>query len=184
MRRQVPAAAVAVRRAVVAMVVTLVAGSFDARPVGAASDRPREWPRLHVSDPVAHFVAREGLDEAWELLAQGDCAALLSEFRGVTSAPLADHLARWSIDPQTYLTTVVFVDWEHDPRCGDGTFAYTSPGSRVVRLCVDELKRGRRFGPRHAAVRLIHEMLHTLGLGENPPSSKAITDRVVAACRR
>jgi len=29
---------------------------------------------------------------------------------------------------------------------------------------------------------LIHEELHSLGLGENPPSPKAITGRVLAKC--
>ena len=31
---------------------------------------------------------------------------------------------------------------------------------------------------------LIHELLHSLGLGENPPDSAAITDRVMARCER
>jgi hypothetical protein len=30
---------------------------------------------------------------------------------------------------------------------------------------------------------VIHEALHTLGLGENPPSSAEITARVLASCR-
>jgi len=29
----------------------------------------------------------------------------------------------------------------------------------------------------------IHEMLHTLGLGENPPSTQEITGRVLLQCR-
>jgi hypothetical protein len=29
---------------------------------------------------------------------------------------------------------------------------------------------------------VIHELLHVLGLGENPPTSEAITARVVARC--
>jgi hypothetical protein len=33
-----------------------------------------------------------------------------------------------------------------------------------------------------ADVLLIHEMLHSLGLGENPPSSREITEHVVARC--
>ena len=35
----------------------------------------------------------------------------------------------------------------------------------------------------HTVASFIHEMLHTLGLGENPPSSTEITRRVQAACR-
>ena len=51
-----------------------------------------------------------------------------------------------------------------------------------MRLCVGEVKRTWQKGPRHTAARFIHEMLHTLGLGENPPSPREITDRVLAAC--
>jgi hypothetical protein len=35
---------------------------------------------------------------------------------------------------------------------------------------------------RHAEALLIHEMLHSLGLGENPPTSHQITARVRARC--
>jgi hypothetical protein len=29
---------------------------------------------------------------------------------------------------------------------------------------------------------IIHEMMHTLGLGENPPTTFEITERVMARC--
>jgi hypothetical protein len=35
----------------------------------------------------------------------------------------------------------------------------------------------------HRENALIHEMLHTLGLGENPPSSPEITKRVNERCQ-
>jgi hypothetical protein len=31
---------------------------------------------------------------------------------------------------------------------------------------------------------IIHEELHSLGLGENPPDSKEITQQVIARCGR
>jgi hypothetical protein len=37
--------------------------------------------------------------------------------------------------------------------------------------------------PTLAEAMVIHEMLHTLGLGENPPTTFEITDRVMARCR-
>ena len=37
------------------------------------------------------------------------------------------------------------------------------------------LRAGERLGP--------YEILHTLGLGENPPTSTEITQRVEARCR-
>lgn len=47
-------------------------------------------------------------------------------------------------------------------------------GSRFVRQV------GRN--PRHAEATLLHEALHSLGLGENPPSPDYITERVEARC--
>ena len=79
---------------------------------------------------------------------------------------------------------VVFIDGSREAVCNKGGLAFTVPGSRVVRLCVDELKRTWQQSPRHTAASFIHEMLHTLGLGENPPSSNEITQRVLAACSR
>ena len=38
--------------------------------------------------------------------------------------------------------------------------------------------------PGFAAALVIHEELHVLGLGENPPSAREITARVVARCGR
>ena len=96
---------------------------------------------------------------------------------------LADRLAALGLDAQTYLTKVLFVDDTRDPSCVTGVMARTAPGSRVVRLCSEELKRTWQGDPAHVVAALIHEMLHTLGLGENPPTSKAITARVLARCR-
>jgi hypothetical protein len=42
-----------------------------------------------------------------------------------------------------------------------------------------EIARSR---PYEAEVCLIHDMLHTLGLGENPPTSSEITQRVKRRC--
>ena len=61
-------------------------------------------------------------------------------------------------------------------------FALTGQGSRVVYVC------GRQFAfvdgnnPGQTEAFLIHEELHSLGLGENPPSPKEITARVLAMC--
>jgi hypothetical protein len=66
-------------------------------------------------------------------------------------------------------------------RCAvPGSFAFTAGGA-VVFIC------GRNFHserPSHRAVALIHEMLHTLGLRENPPSPAEITAQVELRCGR
>jgi hypothetical protein len=86
------------------------------------------------------------------------------------------------VHPQQYLTQLMFVDESRHRTCVSGIIAFTQPGSRVVRLCVDEFKRTWQQDQQHTVAALIHEMLHTLGLGENPPSSSEITKRVRSAC--
>ena len=61
--------------------------------------------------------------------------------------------------------------------------AFTAPHSRVVFICGQVLQRVADQDQASAEILLIHELLHTLGLGENPPSSSQITDRVAQRCR-
>jgi hypothetical protein len=61
------------------------------------------------------------------------------------------------------------------------TLVATNPGSRFIHLCAEQfLKDSRNSG--YAAVLIIHEELHVLGLAENPPTSREITLRVISRC--
>jgi hypothetical protein len=66
--------------------------------------------------------------------------------------------------------------------CATGALAVTEPRSRVVRVCSSRLVWTWQQNPRHVVAALIHEALHTLGLGENPPSSAEITSLVLRRC--
>jgi hypothetical protein len=61
-------------------------------------------------------------------------------------------------------------------------YAITQPGSRVVFICPREFIQKREWNPAEAEALIIHEMLHSLGLEENPPSSVAITADVLDRC--
>jgi hypothetical protein len=164
--------------------------TFSSGTVSAdRSERPRSvtpgmWARVHLPDPVGRHDAQKALDLAWEKLGQADCANVLRAFSDSSGRPLALRLGALSVDVQTYLTMLVFIDGSRETPCVSGVFAFTTPGSRVIRICVDELKRTWLQDREHAAASFIHEMLHTLGLGENPPSSAEVTRRVSAACDR
>ena len=67
---------------------------------------------------------------------------------------------------------------------GSGAVATTSPGSRFVMICGKQFLEAHAAGDGYAADLIIHEELHSLGLGENPPSSAEITARVIARCGR
>jgi hypothetical protein len=59
-----------------------------------------------------------------------------------------------------------------------GAAAFTTNGAAVF-VCGTSF---HTLGPSARANALIHEMLHTLGLRENPPSSAEISRRVTARC--
>jgi hypothetical protein len=60
--------------------------------------------------------------------------------------------------------------------------AFTVPGHHVVRICSTQFAELSTRLPVAAELVLIHEMLHTLGLGETPPSSREITQQVTMRC--
>jgi hypothetical protein len=66
----------------------------------------------------------------------------------------------------------------------DGILAFSSTGSRVVYLCGRDFVRAAQRSPEETRAAIIHEMLHTVGLGENPPSSTETTYRVKQLCWR
>jgi hypothetical protein len=68
--------------------------------------------------------------------------------------------------------------------CRGGTLTVTQPGSRVVFVCGARFVRQAGRSTRHAEAILLHEAFHSLGLGENPPSSEVITERIRERCGR
>ena len=84
---------------------------------------------------------------------------------------------------QAYLRLVVFLDGDASPQCRrPGVLAFTSQNSRVVYLCGRDFERASRRDPRETQISLIHELLHTLGLGENPPTPREINFQVLQRC--
>jgi hypothetical protein len=140
------------------------------------------WPRVLLTDPLAAHTTRRALDRARALLQQPACAAVLTDFTDREGRALAERVNALGVDAQGYLELMLFVDGTRDELCTKGAMAFTAPGSRVVRVCATEVTRVSQLGQDSVAVAVIHEMLHTLGLGENPPASHEITRRVLDRC--
>jgi hypothetical protein len=114
-------------------------------------------------------------------LAAERCREVFSDFRDAKGRTLAEDLQAAGQTGSGYLRWLTFWDGSHERACiWSDAFATTQPGSRVVYLCPVFKKLQR--DPGHAAAIVIHEELHSLGLGENPPSSIEITARVLARC--
>jgi len=133
-------------------------------------------PKMVVHDAIAGAVRR---------LAKPECQRLFDDFEDSNSQPLGEILRLLRTTPSQFLTGLYFVDGQGSSQCASSpsTAAFTEPGSRVIHVCGDRF--AERFARKTSGgeILIIHELLHTLGLVENPPTSAQITDRVWARCR-
>jgi hypothetical protein len=143
---------------------------------------------LSARDAAALERARAG---AVRRLEQPECQRVLAEFKDVEGRSLLANLEPWGLTPAGYLRqSISFQDGSTLPTCRKANvFLVTPPGQVAVFVCPEggvlpgsRFTRVQRDRPSLAEAMVIHEMLHTLGLGENPPTTFEITDRVVARC--
>ncbi len=120
-----------------------------------------------------------------------ECGKLLTDFKDRGGRTLETNLQPLGVSASEYLLQLSFLDGSRLPACRTlSVIMATTPGvprvfvcpagaGRVTsRLSLMEFERGSL-----AEAMVIHEMLHTLGLGENPPSTFEITERVRDRCR-
>jgi hypothetical protein len=141
-------------------------------PAGAAHVASIDDGRVAAAVERATRGARRRLERQ-------ECAAVVDQFHTTTGRPLSDVLAELEMTPTEALTRVMFRDGGASAACGGAVAAFTGPGSRVVFVCgarFAEIDRGR------AELVVIHELLHTLGLGELPPRSSEIDRAVATSC--
>jgi hypothetical protein len=125
------------------------------------------------------------LDDARARLSRPACQQVLDDFAASDGRSLRSRLEDVGCSPEAYLELMIFYDGSKQRRClQKGNLAVTHVGGRVVYVCPEELRARARRNPAWAEAALIHEALHSLGLGENPPSSQEITAQVLRRCRR
>jgi hypothetical protein len=122
--------------------------------------------------------------EAHRRLAGETCREIFGDFRDSSGRPLQERLDSIGQTPQSYLGWIRFSDAQlRGPCARTDVLAFTTPGSQVVSFCGEKFQRAiRRRGVGLVSVIIIHEELHSLGLGEDPPSSEEITRHVQARC--
>jgi hypothetical protein len=134
---------------------------------------------LEVTSPRVRFWLTQAIKGAARRLRSPECRRVFWDFKDASGNLLETNLIRVAADPADYVLKFVwFADGSHESRCKGRIAAFTEPGSRVVFVC------GRHFEKksRGSELQIIHEILHSLGLGENPPSSDDITRQVAARC--
>jgi hypothetical protein len=182
----------AARRCVISILTSLALANEPAnawrtqRPLDGTGNGSRgrdEWPKVQISDPVTRDAARRALTAASKWLSNAKCTPLFSEFLDTNGIPLQERLRQMETTPEGYLQLVFFFDGAQHPTCKrDGILAFTAVGSRTVYLCGRDFERAWKRKPQEVQATIIHELLHSLGLGENPPSPRQITDRVQRLC--
>jgi len=125
-------------------------------------------------------VARRG---AIRRLSTVKCQQVFADFTDQVGHALTTNLVATGRSPMDILAELYFVGADDAIQCrqSGGVVAFTTPGSRVVHVC------GKRFirpalNRKSGEIVLIHELLHALGLGENPPTSAQISKAVLTRC--
>jgi len=144
--------------------------------------------QIDLRDPLAKLAVHAAVSGAFQRLTSPGCQDVLSEFTDRSGRPLQENLLRTGQRPQEYLSLLSYTDGTGLPPCGrPGILAFTQPGTRIVYVCArfrDRFLTLRLRDREELELALIHEALHTLGLGENPPSPQEISERVRLRCAR
>lgn len=139
---------------------------------------------MSVPPGVAQIMVRHVIDGARRRLLDAGCQQLLGDFADGEGNSLWDNLHAGGLTPVQHLSQIWFVDATGEPLCENAAVAaYTTPRGRVVFVCGARFTAaaGSLCGPAGEMI-VIHEFLHTLGLGENPPTSDQITRQVWRRC--
>jgi hypothetical protein len=128
---------------------------------------------------------RPALEEAVRKLSDSRCQEILTDYSDSSGRRLDANLAATGQAMPGYLGWVLFYDGRASMPCANReVLAWTTPGSRAVSVCGDQFVALARVRRGDAANILIHEALHTLGLGEGPPDAREITAQVQSRCGR
>lgn len=143
---------------------------------------------LNTFDAAAVQRAKFG---AGKKLQDPECLKVLTDFKDRDGRTLDQSLETWGLSAAAYLEGLPFRDGSSMQHCRKGSIAMvTSVGRPPVYICPagvgvlnSRFAQVQAQSPSLAESMVIHEMLHTLGLGENPPSTFEITESVRRRCR-
>jgi hypothetical protein len=152
-----------------------------------AGNRPVEGKKAAFNVRLRHsrdgFAVGQAVQGAHRRLADPRCQAVLSDFSLPSGRSLQEVLDEQGQTGQSFLRLLLFYDGTEVPRCRKpGVLAFTQPGSRVIYICSAWFREAFELNPAKVEAVIIHEALHSLGLGENPPRSQDITSQVMARC--
>jgi hypothetical protein len=142
-------------------------------------------PRFRIRDlnPMHTAAVERALAGAAHRLESAECRRIFTDFRDGAGIPLQRRLDALGLAAPDYLSFIVFANGVGSRSChGTDIMAVTAPRSRVVFVCGPSFAAAQARNAERAEMVVLHEALHTLGLGENPPNSLEITRRVAERC--
>ena len=157
----------------------------------AASVEAGTRPQHRELNPYDRGVVERVRTRAAARLEQAECGKLLTDFTDRGGRSLESNLRPWGVSASEYLRHISFVDGSLVATCRNAAVMMAAiPGVPRVFVCpagggqvTSRLSRIEFQSGSLAEAMVIHEMLHTLGLGENPPTTLEITERVRERCR-
>ena len=134
--------------------------------------------------PVRISLAR-AIEHAATKLEGARCREVFSDFRDRRGRTLQENLEATGLEGAAHLRGLTFASGRFHGDCRyPNVLALATPGRPTIYICDQQFQQKERLDPGFTAALLIHEQLHALGLGENPPHSQEITARVISRCGR
>jgi hypothetical protein len=142
--------------------------------------------QIDQGDRIARLAVHSAIEGAFRRLASPVCGQIFTDFTDGNGRTLQENLDATGETAQDYLGLLRYANGAgHAPCRRRGILAFTSPGLRIVYLCGafrEKFLTLRLSERQDLEVALLHEVLHTLGLKENPPTPVEITDQVRRRC--
>jgi len=138
---------------------------------------------LGFVDTSTRLAVQRSVEGAATRLARPGCQDVFADFTDAVGQRLSATLVARGKSPAEAFGVLRFFDDGAAPQCRAGkTLAFTQVGSPLVRLCGLQFRDRFLQNRTTTEIIVIHEFLHTLGVGENPPTSESITKQVAVRC--
>ena len=163
-----------------AVLVLALSLSLAAAPAVDAGSKPR-LAAVGLT-PAERQALQWSVGIAAQQLRRPECLKAFVEFQLDDGSTPLGKLEAAGLTAEEHLATLEWESGATSGRCAPGALLATVRNGRRVTVCPGFAKIVASR-PAFGATLVIHEQLHALGLGENPPTSTYITTRVYHRCR-